>query len=152
VPPLDQAKVPIGGGTVRERLAAHVADPTCAACHTRLDPLGLAFEHFDAVGRWRDEEDGRPVDATGTLPGGRKLDGTGDLKKVLLARSDQFVEALAAKLMTYALGRGMEPFDRPAVMRVAARARSRGDRLDALVESIVLSETFRTCRGRSVTP
>lgn len=148
IPPLEQAAKANPDATVRERLAAHVADATCAACHTRLDPLGLAFEHFDAIGRWRDEENGRPVDATGNLPGGTVLRGSGDLKRVLLERGDQFVEALSAKMLTYALGRGLEPFDRPAVRRIAQRTHGHGDRLSAMVESVVLSETFRTCRGR----
>jgi hypothetical protein len=113
-----------------------------------LDPIGLSLEHFDAIGRWRDEENGRPVDSTGTLPGGLKLGGADDLKKALLARSDEFVEALSTKLLTYALGRGAEPFDRPAVRRIAQRTRSQGDRLSAMVESVVLSESFRTCRAR----
>lgn len=148
VPPLDQSTATDPNATVRERLAAHVANPTCASCHTRLDPLGLSMEHFDAIGRWRDTENGKPVDATGTLPGGARLDGAADLKKSLLARSDQFVEALCAKVLTYALGRGAEPFDRPAVRRIAQRTRANGDRLSALVESVVLSDSFRTCRGR----
>jgi hypothetical protein len=148
VPPLDQSTATDPNATVRERLAAHVANPTCASCHTRLDPLGLSMEHFDAIGRWRDTENGKPVDATGTLPGGARLDGTSDLKKTLLAKSDQFVEALCAKVLTYALGRGAEPFDRPAVRRIAQRTRANGDRLSALVESVVLSDSFRTCRGR----
>lgn len=150
IPPLEQSAKANPNATVRERLAAHVADATCAACHTRLDPLGLAFEHFDAIGRWRDEENGRPVDSTGTLPGGAVLAGSADLKKTLLTRSDQFVEALSGKILTYALGRGVEPFDRPAVRRIAQRTRANGDRLAALVESVVLSETFRTCRGRKM--
>ena len=148
IPPLEQSAKSNPDATVRERLAAHVANATCAGCHNRLDPLGFAFEHFDAIGQWRDSESGKPVDATGTLPGGATLNGSADLKKILLARSDEFVECLTAKLLTYAIGRGMEPFDRPAVRKIAQRTRANGDRLSALVESVVLSETFRTCRGR----
>ncbi|MEK6703012.1 MAG: DUF1592 domain-containing protein [Planctomycetota bacterium] len=148
IPPLEQSAQANPNATVRERLAAHVAVASCAACHTRLDPLGLAFEHFDATGRWRDTEGGLPVDATGTLPGGTVLNGSGDLKRTLLARSDQFVESLCGKVLTYALGRGVEPFDRPAIRLIAQRTRASDDRLPALIESVVLSETFRTCRGR----
>lgn len=148
IPPLEQAHATNENATVRERLAAHVAVASCAACHNRLDPLGLAFEHFDAIGRWRDNENDRPVDATGTLPGGLVLNGTSDLKKSILAKSDQYVEALASKVLTYALGRGVEPFDRPAVRKIALRTRASGDKMQALIESVVLSETFRTCRGR----
>ncbi len=150
IPPLEQAAGLGPDATVREKLKAHTSVASCASCHNRLDPLGFSFEHFDAIGRWRETENGRSVDATGTLPGGEKLDGTGDLKRSLLAKSDRFVEALSAKMLMYALGRGVEPLDRPAVRRIAARTRANGDRLSALVESIVLSETFRTCRGRDV--
>ncbi len=149
IPPLEQAAKADPNATVREKLAAHLGNPTCAACHNRLDPLGLAFEHFDAIGRWRDSENGKPIDATGTLPGGVQLNGAGDLKRTLLARADQFVEALTAKVLTYSLGRGVEPFDRPAVRQIARRTRAQGDRFNALIESVVLSETFRTCRGRT---
>jgi hypothetical protein len=148
IPPLEQAAHAKPNATVREQLAAHVAVASCAACHNRLDPLGLSFEHFDAIGKWRDTENGKPVDASGTLPGGEVLDGSADLKRSLLARSDQFVESLSAKVLTYSLGRGVEPFDRPAVARIARQTREKGDRLSALIESVVLSETFRTCRGR----
>ncbi len=151
IPPLEQAAHAAGeNATVRERLAIHTASAGCASCHNRLDPIGLSFEHFDAIGRWRDTENGKPIDATGTLPGNIPLDGSDDLKRILLDRSDQFVEALSAKLLTYALGRGVEPFDRPAIRQIAQRTRARGDKLSALVESIVLSETFRTCRPRKL--
>lgn len=148
IPPLEQSAEANPHASVREQLALHVANPTCAACHTRLDPIGLSFEHFDAIGRWRAEEGGVPIDATGTLPGNIELKGSEDLKRVLLERSDQFIEALSAKVLTYALGRGVEPFDRPAVRLIAKRTREHGDRFSALIESVVLSETFRSCRGR----
>jgi len=149
IPPLEQAKVPHEGATLREQLAAHVANPSCAACHNRLDPIGLAFENFDAIGRWRDEDNGKLIDASGTLPGGETLTGVADLRKVLLSRGDQFVETISGKVLTYALGRGLEPFDRPAVRAIAARTKAEGGTFHALIESVVLSETFRTCRGRA---
>ena len=148
IPPLEQSAHANADATVREQLAIHVANPSCAACHNRLDPLGLAFENFDAIGRWRDLENGKPIDASGTLPGGALINGSGDLKKTLLARSDQFIEALSAKVLTYAIGRGTEPFDRPVVRQIATKVRSNGDRFSALIEAVVLSDTFRTCRGR----
>ena len=148
IPPLEQAVHANPNATVRERLAAHVAVASCAACHNRLDPIGLAFEHFDAIGQWRDTENGKPVDSTGTLPDGAVLTGSADLKRTIMARSDQFVESLSSKVLTYALGRGVEPFDRPAIRAIAQRTRAQSDRFSALIESIVLSETFRTCRGR----
>jgi len=149
IPPLEQANVLHDGATLREQLAAHVANPSCAACHNRLDPIGLAFENFDAIGRWRDEDNGKGIDASGMLPGGEKLSGVNDLRAVLLSRIDQFVETLSGKVLTYALGRGLEPFDRPAVRAIAARTKAEGGTFHALIESVVLSETFRTCRGRA---
>ena len=148
IPPLEQSAHAKAGATVREQLAIHVANPSCAACHNRLDPLGLSFENFDAIGRWRDLENGKPIDASGTLPGGSVINGSGDLKRTLLARGDQFVEALSAKVLTYAVGRGIEPFDRPAVRQIATRVRGDGDRFSAMIEAVVLSDTFRTCRAR----
>ena len=150
VPPLEQSAGP--SATAREQLALHLSNATCASCHSRLDPLGMAFENFDAIGRWRDTEDGRAIEASGTLPGGERLGGADDVKRTLLERADQFVEALCAKVLTYALGRGPEPFDRPAIRQIAARTRARGDRFQSLIESVVLSETFRTCRGRETKP
>ncbi len=148
IPPLEQSAASKPDATVREQLAAHVANPTCASCHNRLDPLGLAFENFDAIGRWRTTENGRPVDASGTLPGGTAINGAAELKAILLSRADQFVEALSSKVLTYAVGRGPEPFDRPAIRRIATRTRASNDRFSALIESVVLSDTFRTCRPR----
>ncbi len=150
IPRLEQAQAVGPDATLREALAAHVANPNCAVCHNRLDPIGLAFEHFDAVGLWRDRENGRPIDSSGVLPGGIPISGSGDLKRLLVNRADQFIETLAAKVLTYAVGRGPEPFDRPAVRRIAARTREGGDRFPALIEAVVLSDTFRSCRGRGV--
>lgn len=150
IPPLEQASAAAGAeATLREKMAAHLTVASCAACHRRLDPIGLTFEQFDAIGRWRESEGGKPVDASGELPGKVKLGGVNDLKRYLLERSDQFVETLSAKMLTYAIGRGMEKFDKPAVRAISARTRANGDRLSALIESVALSETFRTCRGRS---
>jgi hypothetical protein len=148
IPPLEQSPVHGENATLREQLAAHVANPSCAACHNRLDPLGLAFEHFDAIGRWRENEGGRPVDATGTLPGGIDFNGSAELKQILLSRGDQFVETLSGKVMMYALGRGLEPFDRPAVNAIARSVKEQNNGFASLIEAVVMSETFRTCRGR----
>ena len=150
IPPLDQTKLDTPNPSMREKLAAHVANPTCAVCHNRLDPIGFALENFGATGRWRLDDEGNPIDALGTLPGGETFNGPIELKKTLMGKSDQFVEAFAAKVLTYALGRGMEPFDRPAVRAITASTRADGDRFGSLIEAVVLSESFRTCRGREV--
>lgn len=152
IPPLEQAVAENPAATVRERLAAHVSDTRCAACHKRLDPIGLTFEHFDPIGRWREVENGQPVDSSGTLPGNIPLGGIDDLKRHLLKNSDQVVEAITAKVLVYALGRGTEPFDRPSIRRIAARTRAHGDRFPALIESVVLSDSFRSFRSRKPTP
>lgn len=148
IPRLEQAHTASPDATLREQLAAHVANPSCAVCHNRLDPLGLAFENFDAIGKWRDREGGHAIDATGSLPGGELLTGAADLKKLLVRRGDQFVENLCGKVLTYAIGRGLEPFDRPAVRQILMRTRENGDRFSSLIEAVVASDTFRTCRGR----
>ena len=149
IPPLEQSAKAAPSATLREQLAAHVANPSCAICHNRLDPLGLSFENFDAVGHWRDTDNGKPIDPSGTLPGNIPVRGPKDLKRILLSRSDQFVENLSAKVLTYAIGRGIEPFDRPAIRQIATQTRAQNDRFSALIESVVLSETFRTCRART---
>jgi len=149
IPPLEQAPKAKQALTLREILASHVENPSCAACHNRLDPVGLAFEHFDAIGRWRDTENGQPIDASGTLPGGQTIRHADDLKAVLIERRDQFTQTLAAKLLTYAVGRGVEPFDRPAIRSISARAGTSGGGLADLVTAIVLSDTFRTARPKA---
>jgi hypothetical protein len=130
------------GDTLRARLEAHRANPTCAACHTIMDPLGLALENFDLVGRWRDQEDGHPIDAQTETTDGTKLDGPADLRRALLSRSDAFVTALTERLMTYALGRELEYYDRPVVRSVVRAAAADGTTLAALVQAIVASDSF----------
>lgn len=147
IPPLEQADV-AEGASLREQLAAHVADPNCSVCHRRLDPLGFAMENFDAIGRWRDAENGQPIDASGELPGGVAFDGPVELKAVLLDREALFVENLSKKLLTYALGRGIEPFDRPTVREITDAADASGGKMSSMIEAIVLSDAFRTCRPR----
>jgi hypothetical protein len=133
----------LAGDTVRERLEAHRANPTCAACHAIMDPLGLSLENFDLVGRWRDQEDGHPVDAAAEMTDGTQLAGPADLRRALLSRSDAFVAALTERLMTYALGRELEYYDMPVVRGVVREAAARGTTLDALVQAIVASDTFQ---------
>jgi hypothetical protein len=146
---LEQAGEVVGeDATLREKLGAHLVEANCAVCHRRMDPIGLAMENFDAIGRWRDAESGRPIDASGELPGGVAFEGPAELKQILLARGDDFVENLSRKVLTYALGRGLEPFDRPTVRRISEEVRAGGDRFRTLVQAVVASEAFRTCRGR----
>ena len=110
--------------TVRERLEAHRENPTCNACHGVMDPLGFALENFDAIGRWRtkDRDANEPIDSSGQLADGTVVNGPVDLRNALLEQPDQIVQTLTEKLMTYALGRGVEYYDMPAVRKIVREA------------------------------
>jgi mono/diheme cytochrome c family protein len=129
--------------TLRARLERHRADPTCAACHQIMDPIGFSLEHFDLVGRWRDRDGSIPVDASGKLVDGTPLAGVQDLRHALLARSDSFVTSATEKLLMYALGRRIEPFDQPAIRRIVHDAGRENYRFSALVLGIVKSAPFQ---------
>ena len=131
------------GNTVRERLEAHRANPTCAGCHGIMDPLGLALENFDLLGRWRDSEDGHAIDASARMVDGTELRGPQDLRAALLARSDAFVAAFTERLMIYALGRELAATDMPAVRGVVRTAALDDYTLPALVQAIAASDSFQ---------
>ena len=133
-------------GGLRAALERHRANPACAVCHARLDPLGFALENFDAVGAYRAEEEGVAVDASADLPDGTVIAGADGLRAMLLDRRQEFVEALAEKLLTYAIGRGLEAHDRPAVREIRRRVESDGYRFSALVSAVVDSVPFRMRR------
>jgi hypothetical protein len=128
--------------SVRERLEAHRKNPTCAACHVRMDPLGFALENFDALGKWRTSSDGVPVDAAASLPDGTQFEGAVGLRKLLLGHRDEFVRTLTEKLLSYALGRGIEHFDLPTVRQITRDAAPTGHRWSALILGIVKSTPF----------
>jgi Protein of unknown function (DUF1592)/Protein of unknown function (DUF1588)/Protein of unknown function (DUF1585)/Protein of unknown function (DUF1587)/Protein of unknown function (DUF1595) len=128
---------------VRERLLQHRANPACASCHNVIDPAGFALENFDAVGRWRTLEEGRPVDASGGLPDGSRFTGVGGLEEALLKRPEVFTSTLTEKLLTFALGRGVEPADGPAVRDIVRKARAADFRFSALIDAIVHSTPFQ---------
>jgi len=128
---------------VRERLAQHRADASCAVCHDLIDPVGLSLENFDAIGRWREMEAGRTVDASGGLPDGSDFEGVEGLEEGLLARPELFVGTLAERLLTYALGRGLTTHDAPAIRRIVRDARRDDFRFSSLIVGIVMSEPFR---------
>jgi hypothetical protein len=128
--------------SVRERLAEHRANAACASCHNLMDPVGFALENFDAVGRWRTLEEGKPVDAGGGLPDGSKFNGVAGLEEGLLKRPEWFVNALTEKLLTFALGRGVEHYDAPAVRKIVQDAKAENYRLSALVVGIAKSTPF----------
>jgi hypothetical protein len=141
VPALDESVVS-EGLPVRERLAAHRNKPACAGCHEFIDPPGFALENFDAVGRWRELEAGQPVDASGGLPDGSRFTGVGGLESGLLARPEVFAATLTEKLLTFALGRGVEHYDGPAVREVVRRAAGKNFRFSEIVTGVVTSAPF----------
>ena len=128
---------------VRERLAAHRANPVCASCHDFMDPVGFSFENFDAVGRWRTMEEGQPVDATGGLPDGSTFHGIAGLEDGLLKRPEMFATALTEKLLVFALGRGVEYYDGIAVRTIVRHAQTNDFRFAAIIQGIVKSTPFR---------
>ncbi len=149
IPRLETSAEGLGeAATLRQQLAAHLTDASCVTCHQRMDPIGLAMENFNAIGAWRDAYDDAPIDTFGVLPGGVEFDGPAGLKAILMDRLDAFREHLTSEMLTYAIGRGAEPFDRPAIRKISDETRESDDKLEAMIESIVLSGTFRTCRGR----
>ena len=121
----------------------HRANPVCASCHARIDPLGFALENFNAIGGWRTTEgEDTPIDNSGTMPDGTTFKGPAELRTILLSRSDQFATAVTEKLLTYALGRGTEYFDGPAVRKIRSGA-GPDYRWSALILGIVKSEPFQ---------
>jgi hypothetical protein len=131
------------GDTVRERLEMHRANPTCATCHAMMDPIGLSLENFDLVGRWREQEDGHPINAASEMTDGTALASPADLRRALLSRGDAFVTALTERLMTYALGRELEYYDEPVVRGVVRAAAAQGTTLPALIHAIAASDSFQ---------
>jgi hypothetical protein len=129
--------------TVRDRLAMHRADPACASCHNLMDPIGFSLENFDAVGQWRSLEQGQPVDASGGLPDGTHFEGVTGLESAILKRPEVFVSTMTEKLMTFALGRGLESYDGPAIRNVVREAEAHDYRFSAIVLGIVRSPPFQ---------
>ena len=135
--------------SVRERLERHRANPVCASCHAPMDPLGFALENFDAIGTWRDtSEAGQPIDASATMPSGAAFEGPAGLRQVLLSRGEDFAATVTEKLLAYALGRGLEYTDRPAVRRILRDAADDDYRWSSIVLGIVKSTPFQWRRAR----
>lgn len=133
--------------SLREQMAIHRESPKCSVCHKVMDPLGFGLENFDGIGRWREKEKGRPIDASGELPGGVRFQGPVELVGVLAKQQDAFRRHLSRTLLTYALGRGLEYYDDCAIDRIAEATREHGDRFSILVNEIVRSEPFLKRRG-----
>jgi len=150
VPSLDDSKVG-QSASLRQQMEAHRKNPACASCHSRMDPLGFGLENFDAVGAWRSMDGKFPVDATGTLPSGKTFSGPVELKTNLLDSRDAYVRGLTDKLLTYALGRGLERPDRLVINSIAAKLPARNYKLSALVLDIVESLPFQQRRTAAAT-
>jgi hypothetical protein len=142
VPPLEAASES-QPRTLRERMELHRASPSCAGCHRVMDPIGFALENFDAVGTWRTHEAGRPIDASGQLADGTKVDGVIALRDVLVQRSDLFYRTFAEKLLTYAVGRGLQHYDMPVVRGIVRGAARENHRASAYILGVVNSAPFR---------
>jgi hypothetical protein len=134
------------GKSLREKMIQHRTDPACASCHSKMDPLGFGLENFDAIGNWRTMDGEFAVDATGELPDGTKFTGPTQLRAYLMKDKEQFVKSLSEKLLTYALGRGVDFADRCHVDTIASQTAKSGYRFSALVNAIVMSDPFRKRR------
>jgi mono/diheme cytochrome c family protein len=157
-PPPDVPPLPDRGegnkvASVRERLEQHRKNPACATCHAPMDPLGFALENFDAIGAWRTtSEAGGPIDATGTLPDGARVQGLKGLRELLVSRREQFVGAMTEKLLSYAVGRELEYYDHPTVRKIVREAASSDYRWSSLLLGVVKSAPFQMRRSRTEDP
>ncbi len=153
-PPPDVPALPDRGeggklASVRERLEQHRRNPACAVCHAPMDPLGFALENFDAIGGWRASEAGASIDASGALPNGNHFEGLAGLRSVLLSQREQFVRTVTEKLLTYALGRGVEYYDLPEVRTITREATASDYRWSSIILGIVKSTPFQMRRSES---
>jgi len=148
VPELTEEKAEDATASLRKKMEAHREKPICASCHQRMDPLGFGFENFDAVGAWRTKDGKFTIDPSGELPGGVSFKGPAELKKVLKAKEAEFRRCLAEKMLTYALGRGLEYYDRCAVDAISTAVAQRDNRMVSLVLEVVKSDPFQMRRGR----
>jgi hypothetical protein len=132
--------------SLRQQLEQHRSNPSCSGCHNRMDVIGFALETYDAVGKWRTTDGKFPIDPSGTLPNGTQIGGAKDLKNALVAQKTEFVQALTEKLLTYALGRGLERYDKPVIRNIAREAERDDYKFSALVEGVVTSVPFQMRR------
>jgi hypothetical protein len=145
VPNLDETAIGTSA-SMREQLEAHRKNPTCASCHRRMDPLGFGLENFDAIGAYRSLDGKFPIDASGSLPGGRQFRGPDELRAILSGEREAFVRCLTSKLLTYALGRGLERYDARTVKQIVNRMPAHEYRFSGLVLEIVTSLPFQSRR------
>jgi hypothetical protein len=146
VPGLEETQQAKPDATLREQLVLHRQNAVCASCHIQMDELGFGFENFDPVGRWRIQDGGKPIDSAGELPSGERFQGPIELVAILSQREQAFAEALARKMLTYALGRGLHYYDQCALETIVQRMEQNDFRFSSLVLGIVTSEPFRMRR------
>jgi hypothetical protein len=146
VPVLDEAAI---GATMsmREQLEKHRADPACAACHSKMDPLGFGLENYDAIGKWREKDGKFPVDSSGVLPNGKTFSTPAEMRAILTSQLPQFSRTLTEKMLTYALGRGLQPYDSRSIDSIAGELEKNGYKLQSLIHQIVNSLPFESRRG-----
>ena len=129
--------------TMRDAMIQHRASPACASCHARMDPIGFAMENFDALGRWRDQDSFKKIDASGALPDGTRFEGMAGLRKLLLDHSGEFMSTVSEKLLMYAIGRNLQYYDAPAVREIAREASRNNNTFSSLVLGVVKSAPFQ---------
>jgi hypothetical protein len=134
--------------TVRQQLETHRTNPACSPCHSLMDPIGFSLENFSAIGQWRTMDSGMPLDASGALYDGTRFQGPVELRKLLLERQELVVHTVTEKLLTYALGRGLESYDQPAVRSILRESAPRNYRWSSLILGIVNSTPFQMRRSR----
>lgn len=144
----DDPKAAAKAGSLRQQLEQHRANPSCASCHTMMDPLGFGLENFDAIGAWRDRDGALAIDASGLLPDGSSFNGPRELKAVLKQRKDDFVRCLAGKMLTYALGRGIQPSDQCTLDDISSRLAKNDYKFSALIHAIVESDPFQKRKSK----
>jgi hypothetical protein len=148
VPELKDDKQVVLSGSLRQRMEQHRTKPDCAVCHDKLDPLGFGFENFDGIGGWRTKDGTFAIDSSGVLPDGKTFNGPAELRAILKSRSQDFCRCLSEKMLTYALGRGLEYYDRCAVDDVVAAVAREQYKFSALVLAVVRSELFQYRKHR----
>ena len=147
VPELEEDHEKITGTTLRERLEQHREDPACANCHAKMDPIGFAMENYDAIGKYRTKDGELEIDTTGQFSDGTSFTGMNDLKEILISRKKQFIKCITEKMLTYALGRGLEYYDKPTVDKIISVLEENDYRSSVLISQIVRSDPFLLRRG-----
>lgn len=147
VPELEEEHDAITGTTLRERLEQHRDDPACANCHAKMDPIGFAMENYNAIGKYRTKDGEQDIDTAGKLPDGTPFEGITDLKQILKNRKRQFAQCVTEKMLIYAIGRGLEYYDRPTIERIVTELEAKDYRISVLITEIVKSDPFCLRRG-----